>query len=293
MTEQMAPHARLSWDEERGFELDLHAPHEGMLVRMAGVPVPADGTESLAAEAVELDRLEILFKADVDLDGMPGQLQEASVQIAGQKLKVIAKVEDAESGNVSPFECEVPLDVSAAAPASGGPVASSQNEEDLDWEDENTLEQLFGDVMPMSTGEVRKPEPKPGPAGGGFAALLNALAGADPDMHAPTEEVPKARKAEPFTNEPMAEDDFLPPSPSFSVEAEARSFLQLLLEHDDLELAEGHEADELVPGLAPILAAGQSPDQKAAILSDWFLDQEAVEELYIDDERLAGLLAAW
>ncbi|MCO4743176.1 MAG: hypothetical protein KC912_00205 [Proteobacteria bacterium] len=290
MIEHIEPYARLGWTEKRGFELDLAANEDGVLVRMTGVPVAADGTDALTANAIELHRLEILFKADVDISGTPGQLQEATIQIRGSKLAFTAKIEDAETGESQDFASETALQVAVGAPKAGGKIAASVEEEELDWEDENTLEQLFGDVMPMSTSEVRKPKPEPGPAGGGFAALLKALAGADPDGHHATQEVARPSPA-PFQNDPLP--DLEPPSPAFSVEQEAKSFLALLLEHEHLELVEGHTMDELVSGLAPLLAAGVGPVSKASALSNWFLEQDAVEELYIDDESLAGLLEAW
>lgn len=297
MTDATEPYARLGWDDSRGFELDLVAESDGVLVRMAGVPVAADGTDALVARAVELHRLEILFKADVDLDGVPGQLQEATVQLRGGQLAFEAKLEDAETGESQAFSATVPCEVSRMAPKSGGAVAQTVEEEELDWEDENTLEQLFGDVMPMSTSEVREPEPEPGPSGGGFAALLKALAGADPDSHQPTEEVSKrdvaAPNSAPFENDPMPEIDFAAPPAAFSVEAEALSFLKLLIDNDHLELAEDHEPDELVSGLAPILALNAGPAIKASTLSNWLLEQDAVEELYMDDESLEELLAQW
>lgn len=297
MTDPTESHARLGWSEKRGFELDLMAEEDGVLVRMAGVPVAADGTDALVAGAVELHRLEILFKADVDIAGVPGQLQEATIQLRGDKLAFEAKIEDAETGESQGFSSTVPVLVSRAAPKTGGPVAQTVEEEELDWEDENTLEQMFGDVMPMSTSEVRKPEPEPGPAGGGFAALLKALAGADPDSHQPTEEVSRgsatARSPAPFENDPLPDLDLEPPSPAFSVEAEALSFLKLLIDNDHLELAEDHEAEELVTGLAPILALNVGPAAKASTLSNWLLEQDAVEELYMDDESLEELLAQW
>lgn len=297
MTDPTAPHARLGWSETRGFELDLLAEEDGVLVRMAGVPVAADGTDALIANAVELHRLEILFKADVDLGGVPGQLQEASIQIREDKLAFMAKIEDAETGEAQDFASMVPLLVSKTAPKTGGPVAQTVEEEELDWEDENTLEQLFGDVMPMSTSEVRKPEPEPGPAGGGFAALLKALAGADPDVHQPTEEVSRGSapvpKPTPFENDPLPPELDEPPEAAFSPEAEALSFLKLLIDNDHLELVEDREPEDLVRGLAPILASGHGPEAKAATVSSWLLDQEAVEELYMDDESLAALLAQW
>ena len=61
----------LNWTSDRGFELDLEATDGDISLRLGPVPVPADGTGTLRA-GVELDRLEILFKALVDVGGAPG-----------------------------------------------------------------------------------------------------------------------------------------------------------------------------------------------------------------------------
>ena len=85
----------LNWSPITGFELDLTAEQQDIALRMAAVPVPADGRIQLR-EGVELDRLEILFKAQCDVAGGPGQLTEATVSLVEDdtKLRFVAQVED-------------------------------------------------------------------------------------------------------------------------------------------------------------------------------------------------------
>ena len=284
--------AQLRWDPGTGFELDLVATSEGVTVRMVSIPVNADGTDELAG-GVELHRLEILFKADVDVDGAAGQLLDASIQlVAKDRLKIEARVEDAETGDVIPFEAEVPAVVSSRAPAAGGPRPPAVEEEELDWEDETTLEVMLGDVMPMSTGEIRRSQvekltagqPK-GPSGGGYAALLKALHGVNGDDEGEDDEAPSLEALG------LARETAAPVAPK--VDSEALAFLELLVEQDALELAEDGTLEALAPGIAPILRLQMSPERKASTISSWLLDQSEVEELYIDDEDLEELLARW
>src|SRR5690606_19537898 len=137
--------ATLRWDPERGFSLDLDTSNQGVQLKVRDVPVPADGTDELRA-GVDLDRLEILFKAQVDLDEAPGQLTEASVRLAGDRqLGLRLQVEDAETGEVREVKLQVPFTLEGDPPAKGGPRAEATREEDLDWDDETTYEHLFSE----------------------------------------------------------------------------------------------------------------------------------------------------
>jgi hypothetical protein len=135
----------LHWYEDRGFELDLEAAEDDVAMRLVAVPVPADGTEELRS-GVELDRLDILFKAIVEIQGEPAQLHEARVQLVvdggNDLLEIDARCEDVETGDILPLKLSVAIRLPARAPERGGPRPVPQNEDDLDWEDETTLEQL-------------------------------------------------------------------------------------------------------------------------------------------------------
>lgn len=137
--------ATLHWYSDRGFELDLEAAEDDVAIRLAAVPVPADGTVELR-EGVDLDRLDILFKAVVEINGEPGQLHDARIQLvdeeAGPSLNIDAKCEDAETGEIVPVRWTIGVAVPAGVPLRGGPRPVPTNEDDLDWEDETTLEQL-------------------------------------------------------------------------------------------------------------------------------------------------------
>ena len=117
----------LNWTSDRGFELDLEAQDEDVALRLAGVPVPADGTLELS-DGVPLDRLEILFKAHVDVAGEPGQIVEAQVKlVAPGTLSFSAKVEDVETGEVLDFKSQHPIKLPSGVPESGGPRPKSQS----------------------------------------------------------------------------------------------------------------------------------------------------------------------
>ncbi len=61
----------LAWFSDRGFELDVEIADDDVAIRLAAVPVPADGTDELRL-GVELDKLDILFKASVEIEGESG-----------------------------------------------------------------------------------------------------------------------------------------------------------------------------------------------------------------------------
>ena len=65
------------------------------------------------------------------------------------------------------------------------------------------------------------------------------------------------------------------------------------MEKEALEIEDGHDVSELVAGAAPIVASPKPPGARASALSNWLFSQEAVAELYMDDDTLAGLLEQW
>ena len=56
--------AQIRWTSDRGFEVDVEVSDDDVALRLLSVPVPADGTLELE-QGVDLDRLDILFKAVV------------------------------------------------------------------------------------------------------------------------------------------------------------------------------------------------------------------------------------
>lgn len=292
----------LHWFADRGFALDLDATSDGMGLRLANVPINADGTDELGA-GVELDRLEILFKAQVDVDGEPGQLVEAQVQLEGSQLLFTAKVEDVETGEILDFKSQHAVLLPSGVPASGGPRPETATEDDLDWEDDTTLEKMImGAPEATPTSDQTDPEAV-GP--GGMQALLKALfevdkaktEGRDPlslPNEAPAEEAPP----------PVIEEPIIPPTPipvappepedqQIGEDQAARMFLQILVEQEGLEMEEDATLDALVSGTATILASRGGPDIQAARLSEWLLEQDAVADLFLADEDLAQLLEQW
>jgi hypothetical protein len=288
----------LHWYADRGFELDVDVSNDETTLRMMGVPVPADGTIELA-QGVELDRLDILFKSQVDIEGGPGQLHEASVQLQGtDKLVLDAKLEDVETGDIVPLKVTLPVALPDGAPEAGGPKPDPTNEDELDWEDETTLEKMVlqpPEVEAAAAASTGKPPP---PASGGFQALLRALVdGPDDDDLTQEEPEPLPEPVKPLPEGlDLASDDEEPASAvdqSMSAEEEAKGLLTLLVNGDHLELEDDHEVDELAPGAAEILALPISGESKAPRLSEWLLEQPAVADLFIGDDDLAEILDQW
>ncbi len=73
----------------------------------------------------------------------------------------------------------------------------------------------------------------------------------------------------------------------------AGALLALLEEHHHIELGPEVDRDALVLGIRAILATEDRPRAKAQSLADWLIEQPGVEELYIGDEDLSRILAAW
>ena len=290
--------ATLNWYADRGFELDVDVSTDEMALKMMGVPVPADGTAELG-EGVELDRLEILFKAQVDIEGVPGQVHEARVRLDGEHLVLDAKLEDVETGDILPLQARMAVRLPEGVPERGGPKPMPTNEDELDWEDETTIEKMVlqpPEVEAVATGGPNSAGSEP--ASVGMQALLKAIAeGPDDDF---TEEHDLHDLPEPVLPlppgldgpaEPEAEAD--PADQSMSAEGEAKSLLDLLVRGDHLELEDDHDTAELATGAAEFLSLPISAETKASHLSEWLLDQPAVADLYIGDDDLAQILAQW
>jgi hypothetical protein len=199
--------ATLHWYSDRGFELDLEAAEDDVAIRLAAVPVPADGTAELRS-GVDLDRLDILFKAVVEINGEPAQLHDARVQLVEEEaqpaLSLDAKCEDAETGEIVPVRWTVQVQVPDGVPLSGGPRPVPTNEDDLDWEDETTLEQLVVNAPETpqfdDDDERLTPPSKASAANKGLQALLQALARVDDDEANP--ETPTEDRLEPEPETP-------------------------------------------------------------------------------------------
>ncbi|MFH1469443.1 MAG: hypothetical protein ABIO70_33970 [Pseudomonadota bacterium] len=73
-------------------------------------------------------------------------------------------------------------------------------------------------------------------------------------------------------------------------ERELKALFEYLIEHELLEVVEGTELDQLAIHAAVALDEVRGFRARAAALSEWLLEQEGVEDLYVDDEALARLL---
>lgn len=277
----------LNWYPDRGFELDLDAASEDIKLRMVAVPVPADGTEELRA-GVELDRLEILFKAQADVHGEPGQVTEARVRLVEEnglsELELDVRIEDVETGGLLPFQTRQPVCLPPRAPTRGGPRPQPADEDELDWEDETTLEQMV--VAPVGSVGGDTDGPAPERELSPLEALRRAVASLDEEEE--EEEVPVRPAPKPAPPPAAPPGDQL-----ISREEEAAGLLRLLIDRDALELEEDHELDELVPGVVRILAGRGSAESKAGALSAWLLEQPAVADLFADDDELTEILEQW
>ena len=304
------PVSRLRWYPDRGFELDLNAVVDDITLALVAVPLPVDGTSELRGGPMGLDPLEILFKAQVDVDGVPGQLVAATVRVEagphGEQVVLDAEVEDAETGDRRELTVRAALAVPSSAPEVGGPRPRPKDEADLDWDDEDTIEAYFKDPLtqddPLPVAERRRDadgdEPDPKKQERGFNRLMQMLMRDDDDVD---------DLDEPFSEEtPSNLDDDLPPresagAPRGRVEAadsvpdpaDARGLLRFLVEGGHLELEDDSDLDELLPGAAPILASAKPADARARALSEWLFTQDAVAEVFIDDDALSELIAQW
>lgn len=274
----------LTWFADRGFELTLEVTTDEVALRLDAVPVPADGTAELGG-GVELHRLDVLFKASVMIEGEPGQIREAQVKLIASsgQLQLDARCEDVETGEILPFKAELAVEVPADAPEAGGPRPKPLDEDELDWDDETTLEALV----------VSGPEASPEAGGAeetgsrGLKALLEALANIEDDEELAPEGLNGKLPSLPAEPERSEGDQ------SMGAADEARGLLELLVRGENLELEEGSTVEALVDGTVAVLALQISPEAKATKLSSWLLDQDSVADLFIGDEDLAAILEQW
>ncbi|MBX2800948.1 MAG: hypothetical protein KTR31_24925 [Myxococcales bacterium] len=275
----------LSWYADRGFELTAEVANKEVALRMDVVPIPADGTLELR-EGVELNSLDVLFKASVTIEGEPGQVLEAKVTLVDESgktlLRIDAQCEDVETGERVPFKGDLEVQVPEEAPEKDGPRPEPLDEDALDWDDETTLENL---VVSESGTAPQAPAEEKGSRG--LKALLEALASLDDEEASPSSssaEAPAALPAEPERSEG---------DQSMGAADEAKGLLELLLRAENLELEDGANLDGLVEGTVAVLALQLGPEAKASKLSSWLLDQDSVADLFIGDEDLAVILEQW
>jgi hypothetical protein len=305
------PSCSLNWYPDRGFELDLDTGDDEVTLRMVAVPVPADGTEILYAEGVDLHKLEILFKGQAEIQGEPGQIQDAHVRLVEQgELEIEVKIEDMETGDLVNWSASVPVQIAPGAPDKGGPKPIPPDEDELDWDDETTLERLIVDAPPASPTPDRKGPPKEQKGAVGIQRLLKALETLDEDSSDDEDDLPprkpaangsKSSKAP--SSVPVRAAPTVPPSPPPASAAkskgssadleEATNFIDLLIEREALALEEDATPADLAAGVAKILGGPLGPERKAKALSTWLMDQPAVADLYVDDDDLATILDQW
>lgn len=278
MSPEKEPHvgqATLDWNADRGFVLHLEAESEGVRVVLHEVPVPADGTDELA-EGVELDKLEVLFKADADVDGTPGQVLEASLQAGDTEITLRAKVEEAESGAITHFVATMPMDLHGNPPVSGGPRPVPQSEDELDWDDETTYEKLFADAFPKGP-PTPKEAVETAPADRGLAALLKALA----EPNAPDDEDYDEDEAPDLGGADLTDT------------ADAMELIKLLVESDQLALEEGADLAVLAELVSAVLSGNGDTEARAEALAAALISAPGVEELFADDDDLERLIERW
>jgi hypothetical protein len=282
--------SELTWSADVGYQLAFTGVSDTLTVAIEGIPVPADGSIELCAGPLELDKLDLLFKAQVDVGGLAGQLHEARVSFGPRVAKLTCVIEEVESGELIDFECEAVWSAPSEAPESGGPRPVPFDDEDLDWEDDDTLEAMLGE-SPEAGSALKADEASPSePADDvpqevtpkGLEGLLKALLGGGSDLM--EEALPEALASE--SSETLEEEPVLDPG-------DAHGLLDLMVQAGDLELEEGFSVDELVSGAAPIVGGNRPSSAKATALSNWLFQQDSVAELYLDDESLASLLEQW
>lgn len=281
--------ASLTWDAERGFRLTLTARSDIADVRMDDMPVPADGSVELGA-GVALDRLEVLFKAVVEMEGQPGQIRSATVTVAGAELRLVAELEDAETGDVLPFEALCAVAMPSGVPAAGGPRPRPLDEDELDWDDDTTLERMFG----AKDGKART---------GGIEGLLAAIqkVGNGPEDDAPDDEDDDEPDDDDLDDDFDPDEDLHaeldrdePPLRAVSgPDQDAADLLRMLVEREAIVVRESAAIGRLATAVARILAGRGSAERKAEQLSAFLLEQDDVEDVFLSDDDLAGVLERW
>ena len=83
-----------------------------------------------------------------------------------------------------------------------------------------------------------------------------------------------------------------PPVSTLGFES-AKSFINLLVTNEKLELTDGSDPVSLAEGLAPLLDEEMRASKKADLVMDWLLDQDTVEDVFLTDEEMISLLRQW
>lgn len=285
--------AKLSWSPDRGFVLSVDTNRAPVVLRFKAMPLPADGTVELCS-GVELDRIALMFKAEVEVAGEPGMLLGCTVKLVDpdktSALALSGEIEDTETGDVTPLELTLPVAIPKDAPKAGGPRPDNMDEDELDWQDETTLDEIVlppPPKRPAGSGQSQEPGAK------GYERLLAALAAMDDDDELELDDAPEASESVVAKPPPPPPPPADPDDQSLGADAEARGFLELLVRAESLELEEGASLDALLDGTKRILKARGTFESKAGQLSNWLLDQDSVADLYIGDEELASLLEQW
>ncbi len=84
-----------------------------------------------------------------------------------------------------------------------------------------------------------------------------------------------------------------PPLPKRAPSSGADKLLMMLVQQGQVELEEGADRGRIAAGMDALLAVERPPEEQAAALIDWLLDQDGVEEVYASDDDLSRLLEAW
>lgn len=74
-------------------------------------------------------------------------------------------------------------------------------------------------------------------------------------------------------------------------ERELKAIIKQLIGQEQLEVGEGADLDQLAMRLAEVLAEVRTAKAKARQMSEWLLEQDEVEDLFVDDEELARIIA--
>lgn len=293
--------AKLTWNPVTGFELDLDHEQDQLKLVMVGMPVPADGTASLA-EGVKLFALDALFRTEVDIHEAPGQLSDVHVRVADGSLTISGNLENADTLEIQALTLTLPVQIAGDPPVSGGPVSEEPDEDDVI--DDDVDDQAL-DGLSALFAERPKPKAEPDPApqsgqGGGLAALLKALAeGGDDDVALDDEdddeapELTRTASADPDGDVDEEDDGMDARTRALAEDTDALGFLNLLVAKELLELEDGHKVESLVAGTARILGGRGNAENKATQLSEWLFSQDAVGELYAGDDDLEAIIDQW
>ena len=81
--------------------------------------------------------------------------------------------------------------------------------------------------------------------------------------------------------------------PADPVDPSHRRFLDGLIKEEAIEVSEGADLDALAIGMGQFLDGEDGSYRRAQALSEWLLDHDSVEDLFIDDAALAKVLKVW